>query len=67
MTSEIVNLRRARKRRAREAALRDAAENRVRFGAPKEARSLQTALEGQQARRLEAHRRTAGEDDGAGT
>ena len=38
--AEIVNLRQARKRRARDAADKNAADNRVRFGTPKAVRTL---------------------------
>ena len=65
--SEIVNLRQARKRRAREAARREAAGNRVRFGTPKAVKERQAALDAQEARRLEGHRRARREDDDAGT
>jgi Domain of unknown function (DUF4169) len=65
--TEIVSLRRARKRRAREAASQEAAGNRVRFGTPKELRARKTALDAQEARRLEGHRRMDSEADDART
>ncbi len=48
--TEIVNLRRARKRKAR------AAENRAAFGRPKAERRLEAARETLTERRLDAHR-----------
>jgi hypothetical protein len=55
--SEIVNLRRARKTKARAAAADKAAENRLRFGASKAERDLLTAREDLEDRHLDAHRR----------
>jgi hypothetical protein len=65
--SEVINLRRARKRRAREAAQQEAAENRTRFGGSKEIRTLRTALEARETGQLEGHRRVRRKDDDAGT
>ncbi|MCB8835884.1 DUF4169 family protein [Aurantimonas sp. VKM B-3413] len=48
--AEIVNLRRARKRRERDAADKTAADNRVRFGTPKAARTF-AELERQRSER----------------
>ena len=55
---DIVNLRRARKAKAREDAETGAAENRVRHGAPKAQRNLTKARTGQDSRTLDAHRLT---------
>jgi hypothetical protein len=55
--SEIVNLRRARKAKARATAADKAAENRLRFGASKAERTLTAATEELERRRLDAHRR----------
>lgn len=55
MTADIVNLRRARKARARDAQALEAAANRVRFGEAKDTRDL---------RRLEAARATRALDAG---
>lgn len=55
--SEIVNLRQARKAKARAAAADQAAENRVRFGASKSERMQNAASQSLERRRLEGHRR----------
>ena len=60
--SEIVNLRRARKAKARVAAADKAAENRLRFGASKAEREHAAANQDLERRRLDAHRRI-GEPD----
>lgn len=62
---EIVNLRSARKQRAREAAETQAAENRVRFGASKSERSAEKAKREASIRRHEGHRRDNGGDENA--
>ncbi len=49
MTAELVNLRRARKAKAREAATAMAARNRARHGRPKAERALEAAREAQTA------------------
>ena len=56
MTGEIVNLRKARKARARTDKDAQAAENRARFGRPKAERTLLDATETLAARRLDHHR-----------
>jgi len=56
--SEIVNLRLARKRKAREEAERQAAERRVQFGRTKGEKRTQALLRDIEARTLEGHRRT---------
>jgi len=64
MTAEIINLRQARKRRAREADAAQAAENRVRFGRTSSERERDD-LAAARARLLhEGHRREPG-DEGA--
>ncbi len=55
--SEIVNLRRARKAKGRAEAAGKAAENRVRFGAPKAERERTAATRDLERRHLEGHRR----------
>ena len=54
---EIVNLRKARKRRAAEKAEIEAAANRLAFGVPKGAKSKAETERALAERRLEAHRR----------
>ncbi|MBL8564926.1 MAG: DUF4169 family protein [Hyphomicrobiaceae bacterium] len=63
MSAEILNLRRARKEKARAEKERQAAENRVRFGRTKTERVIRTAESERSARDLDAHRR----EDGAAT
>ena len=58
--AEIVNLRRARKRKERAEKEARAAENRIGFGRSKAERALSDARKDLAARRLEGHRR---EDD----
>ncbi|MFO1148203.1 MAG: DUF4169 family protein [Alsobacter sp.] len=55
MTGEIVNLRKARKARARAADEARAAENRIRFGRTKAERAAAEAETGLVLRRLEGH------------
>ena len=54
---EIVNLRMARKRKAREDAARNAEQNRITFGRTKHERELTEAERALEAKKLEAHRR----------
>jgi hypothetical protein len=54
--SEIVNLRRVKKARARALAAAQADANRIKHGAPKAARKLADARTTLQERELEAHR-----------
>ena len=56
MTAEIVNLRRARKAKARAGHEAVAAENRVRFGRTKDERRVAEAHAALDERRLEGHR-----------
>lgn len=55
--TEIVNLRRARKAKARSDAKREADGNAARFGRPKAAREAEEARAALEARRLDGHRR----------
>ncbi|HEY5226477.1 MAG TPA: DUF4169 family protein [Methylovirgula sp.] len=57
MSGEIVNLRRVRKTKQRNADADAAAENRVRFGQSKTQRALAVDTEKLATRRFEAHRR----------
>jgi hypothetical protein len=61
---EIVNLRRARKAKARTQAADHAAENRARFGVPKAERQKTTAAQDLEQRRLDGHRREREPDAG---
>ncbi|WP_406854289.1 DUF4169 family protein [Alsobacter sp. KACC 23698] len=61
MTADIVNLRRARKAKARTEADAAAAENRAKFGRPKAERDLRAAVDDLAARRHEGHRLGAGD------
>jgi hypothetical protein len=61
MTADVVNLRLARKQRARAEAEQQAAENRSRFGRTKADRELEKARAELAGRKLEQLRR--GEDD----
>jgi Domain of unknown function (DUF4169) len=60
--SEIVNLRRARKAKARTLAADKATQNRLRFGAPKAEREFAAANRELQRRQLDAHRRASETD-----
>jgi hypothetical protein len=60
----LVNLRRARKAKARAQAAAQAAENRLRFGTPKAERMHEAATRELDHRRLEAHRRELSADPG---
>lgn len=55
--SEVINLRLARKRKAREQAAQQAAENRVRFGRTPAQREREAAEQAEARRRLDALRR----------
>ena len=54
--SEIINLRRARKEKARSTKEKDAANNRAKHGAPKAARDLAQTRAEKSAHDLEAHK-----------
>ncbi|HEV7338585.1 MAG TPA: DUF4169 family protein [Bosea sp. (in: a-proteobacteria)] len=60
--AEIVNLRRARKAKARSEAEAQAAQNRIEFGRTKAERKLTEAEKALQAARLEGHRLDAAKD-----
>ncbi|MDP1639698.1 MAG: DUF4169 family protein [Hyphomicrobium sp.] len=64
MSTEIINLRRARKTKQRQQAETKAAENRAKFGQSKAARAAKDAEQDLEARRLDALRRERG-DGGA--
>jgi hypothetical protein len=57
---EVINLNKARKRKARTDAASQAAENRVRFGRTKEQKQLDAAVTEEARRRLDALRREDG-------
>jgi hypothetical protein len=63
MTADIVNLRRARKAKARTQADAAAAENRAKFGRPKAERDLRASEDQLAARRHEGHRLSAADID----
>jgi hypothetical protein len=63
MTAEIVNLREARKRKARAEKETRAEANRLRHGLPKLEKRRLKAEDDLAARRLEGHRLSPGEDD----
>ncbi|MGD0722168.1 MAG: DUF4169 family protein [Roseiarcus sp.] len=60
---EIINLRKARKRRGLERAGVVAAANRVAFGTPKSVHETAAALRTLDRKRLDAHRRAESNDD----
>jgi hypothetical protein len=60
--ADIVNLRRARKEKARNAKAEKAAENRILHGAPKAVRDLTAARSEKADKALEAHRLKPGKD-----
>jgi len=61
--AEIVNLRLARKRKARADREQSAAENRARFGRAKADRKAEEATKALEARKLEGHRRAPHEPE----
>ncbi|MHA1528557.1 MAG: DUF4169 family protein [Alphaproteobacteria bacterium] len=63
MTGKPVNLRRARKQKAREEARAEADASAARHGEAKPVRTLREAREALEARRLEGHRREDSRDD----
>ena len=61
--AKVINLNKARKRKAREDAAAQAAENRVRFGRTKEQKQLDAAVTEEAQRRMDALKREdSGED-----
>lgn len=65
VTAEIINLRRARKAKARADAQVRAAENRAKHGRPKAERNTAKREASLAARKLEAHRREVDDDEPA--
>lgn len=63
MSGDVVNLRQFRKRKARDEAEREAADNRVKFGRKKSEKQLTESERARDAARLEGHR-LGGSDDG---
>ncbi len=61
--AEIINLRKARKKKARAVKEAEAAENRAKFGRPKEEQSQSEAAKDLLDRKLDAHRREDGDPD----
>ena len=55
--ADIVNLRTARKRKARDAKDAQAAENRIKFGRTKADKDLEKAKAALEAKRIDAHKR----------
>lgn len=64
MTGEIINLKRARKAKARSAKEAESQANRIAFGRTKAERALSSAKDGLAARRLDGHLLTGSDDDG---
>lgn len=64
MTGEIINLKRARKAKARSAKQGQSQANRIAFGRTKAERALSLAEDGLATRILDGHRLTGGDDDG---
>jgi hypothetical protein len=63
VTAEIVNLRRARKQRARQDAEKTAEQNRISFGRSKAERTLTEAERDKAARTLDGHRLLGSDDE----
>jgi hypothetical protein len=63
MTAEVINLRRARKAKARDERQRTAAANRAAFGQSKAAKTQRTSERERAERTLEGHRRDRGEPE----
>jgi hypothetical protein len=61
--AEIINLNKARKRKARQEAAAQAAQNRVRFGRSKQQKELDAAAAEESRRRLDALKREDGQAD----
>lgn len=55
-TSQVVNLRHARKQKTREAKAQDAAERRAKFGLPKVEKARQTDTQARDRKHLDGHR-----------
>ncbi len=65
MTAKIINLRQARKQRAREAEAADAAENRVRFGRTRAERERDKLNDTRARQNIDGHRREPISDAGS--
>ena len=65
--ADIINFNKARKRKAREQAQAQAAENRVRFGRTKEQKQLETTQAEEARRKLDGLRRENKAEDGDDT
>jgi len=63
VSAELVNLRRVRKAKQRQADAETAAENRLRFGKSKAERHLETAVAAREERSFQGHRRERNQDD----
>ncbi|HEY0915178.1 MAG TPA: DUF4169 family protein [Solimonas sp.] len=61
--ADIINLNKARKRKARADAEQQAAENRVRFGRTREQKEQEAAAEEEARRRMDGLRREKPQDD----
>jgi len=61
--AEVINLNKARKRKARADAATQAAENRLRFGRSKEQKQRDAAVAEEARRRLDALKREPGRDE----
>ena len=61
--AEIINFRKARKAKARAEKQAEAAENRAKFGRPKEEKNQSEAAKDLLDRKLDAHRREDGDKD----
>ena len=55
-TSQVVNLRHARKQKARQVKAKDAAEKRAKFGLPKTEKARQTDTQARDSKHLDGHR-----------
>jgi hypothetical protein len=55
--ADIVNLRKARKRKARDVKDAQATENRIKFGRPKAEKDLEKAKAALESKRIDAHKR----------
>ena len=63
LMAEIINLRKARKKKVRAEKEAEAAENRAKFGRPNEERSQSEAAKDLLDRKLDAHRREGDDHD----
>lgn len=63
MTGKIINLRQARKRKARKENAQSGTENAARFGVSKSNRNARQQEQDKAARHLDGHKREPGSDD----